>query len=127
MSWGDGMVGGSLEGGARMIRKGIVGASLAVLVLIGAASVMGGEMPMGGRGGAHEQSSGPSSMMGPGMMGMMCPMMGGPMDPAAMMGMMGSGEMDPKAMARILEFRGDLLKAMGEVMLKHAKAMESAK
>ena len=121
------MVGGSLEGGARMIRKGIVGASLAVLVLIGAASVMGGEMPMGGRGGAHEQSSGPSSMMGPGMMGMMCPMMGGPMDPAAMMGMMGSGETDPKAMARILEFRGDLLKAMGEVMLKHAKTMEAAK
>jgi hypothetical protein len=127
MSWGDGMVGESLEGGARIIRKGIVGASLAVLVLIGAASVMGGEMPMGGRGGVHEQSSGPSSMMGPGMMGMMCPMMGGPMDPAAMMGMMGSGEMDPKAMARILEFRGDLLKAMGEVMLKHAKTMESAK
>jgi hypothetical protein len=25
------------------------------------------------------------------------------------------------------EFRGDLLKAMGEVMLKHAKTMESAK
>jgi hypothetical protein len=40
---------------------------------------------------------------------------------------MGSGETDPKAMARILEFRGDLLKAMGEVMLKHAKAMEAAK
>jgi hypothetical protein len=31
--------------------------------------------------------------------------------------------MDPKAMARMLELRGDLLKALGEVMLKHAKAM----
>jgi hypothetical protein len=49
------------------------------------------------------------------------------MDPSgmmAMMSMMGSGQMDPKAMARMLQLRGDLLKAMGEVMLKHAKAME---
>jgi hypothetical protein len=69
-------------------------------------------------------------MMGRGMMGMMCPMMGGQMDPSgmmSMMGMMGGGEMDPKAMARMLELRGDLLKAMGEVMLKHAKAMEGGK
>jgi hypothetical protein len=59
-------------------------------------------------------------MMDRGMMAMMCPMMA-MMDPA---GMMSSGQMDPKAMARMLELRGDLLKAMGEVMLKHAKAME---
>ena len=68
--------------------------------------------------------------MGRGMMGMMCPMMGGHMDPTgmmSMMSMMGSGEMDPKAMARMLELRGDLLKAIGEVMLKHAKAMEAGK
>jgi hypothetical protein len=66
-------------------------------------------------------------MMGRGMVGMMCPMMGNQMDLSgmmSMMGMMGSEEMDPKAMARMLELRGDLLKAMGEVMLKHAKAMK---
>jgi hypothetical protein len=34
------------------------------------------------------------------------------MDPSGMMSMMGSGEIDPKAMARMLELRGDLLKAM---------------
>jgi hypothetical protein len=42
-------------------------------------------------------------------------------------GTRGGGQMDPKAMARMLELRGDLLKAMGEVMLKHAKAMEAGK
>jgi hypothetical protein len=81
---------------------------------------------MGGQG-EQEQST-----MG---RGMMCPMMGGmmggQMDPSGMMGMMsmmsmmGGGQIDPKAMARMLVLRGDLLKAMGEVMLKHAKAMEA--
>jgi hypothetical protein len=33
--------------------------------------------------------------------------------------------MDLKTMARMLALRGDLLKAMGEVMLTHAKAMEA--
>jgi hypothetical protein len=41
----------------------------------------------------------------------------------AMMSMMGSGQMDPKAMARMLQLRGDMLKAMGEVMLKHSQAI----
>jgi hypothetical protein len=48
------------------------------------------------------------------------------MDPSgmmAMMSMMGSGQMDPKAMARMLQLRGDMLKAMGEVMLKHSQAI----
>jgi hypothetical protein len=106
-----------------------IGAGLLVLVLIGSPLVMGGQMPMGGQGGAQEQPSSQQPMMGRGMMGMMCPMMGGmmggQMDPSGMMSMMGSGEKDPKAMARMLELRGDLLKAMGEVMLKHAKAMEA--
>jgi hypothetical protein len=105
-----------------------IGAGLLALVLIGSPLVLGGQMPMGSQGGAQEQPSGQQPMMGRGMMGMMCPMMGGQMDPSGMMGMMsmmGSGEKDPKAMARMLEFRGDLLKAMGEVMLKHAKAMEA--
>ena len=110
-----------------MKRTLIIGASLAVLVLMGALTVMGGEMPMGSQGGAQEPSAGPSSMMGRGMMGMMCPMMGSQMDPSGMVGMMsmmGGGETDPKAMARMLELRGELLRAMGEVMLKHAKAMK---
>lgn len=110
-----------------MKRTLIAGASLAVLVLMGALTVTGGQMPMGSQEGAQEQPSGPSSMTGRGMMGMMRPMMGGmmegQMDPTGMMSMMGGGERDPKAMARMLELRGDLLKAMGEVMLKHAKAM----
>jgi hypothetical protein len=46
------------------------------------------------------------------------------MDPLAMMSMMGGGERDPKTMARMLGWCGDLLKAMGYVMLKHAKAIK---
>ena len=103
-----------------MKRTMTVGASLVVLVLIGALTVTGGQMPMGSQG--VEQSSGPSSMMGRGMMGMMCPM-GGQMDPMGMMAMMGGGQTDPKAMGRALELRGELLKAMGEVMIKHGQAM----
>jgi hypothetical protein len=81
-----------------MKRTMIVGACLLVLVLIGSPSVMGGQMPMGSHGSAQEQPSGQQPMMGRGMMGMMgmmCPMMGGQMDPSGMMGMMGGGEMDP--------------------------------
>jgi hypothetical protein len=114
-----------------MKRMIMIGVGLLVLVLIGSPLVMGGQMAMGGQGGQQEQPSGQHPMMGQGMMGMMCPMMsgmmGGQMDPMGMMAMMGGGQMDPKAMARMLEFRGDLLKAMGEVMLKHAKAMEGGK
>lgn len=117
----------------RMITLGV---SLMVLILIGSAAVMGGQMPMGGQGGQQEQPTGEQSMMGRGTMGMpmmggmMCPMMsgmmGGQTDPSGMMGMMGmmsGGQMDPKAMAQMLQFRGDMLKAMGEVMLKHSQAM----
>jgi len=43
-----------------------------------------------------------------------------------MMGMMGSGQMDPKAMGRMLQLRGDILKAVGEVLVKHGKAMEAS-
>jgi hypothetical protein len=101
----------------------MMGALLLVLVLIGAVAVMGGQMPMGSQGGEQEQSSGPSSMMGRGMMGMMCPMMGSQMDPMGMMAMMAVGQADPKAMGRALELRGELLKAMGDVMIKHGQAM----
>jgi hypothetical protein len=59
-----------------MKRTMIMGASLVVLVLIGALTVMGGQMPMGSQGAEQEQSTGQSSMMGRGMMGMMCPWVG---------------------------------------------------
>jgi hypothetical protein len=100
-----------------------IGAGLLVLVLIGSPFVLGGQMPMGSQGGAEEQRTGQPSMTGRGMMGMMCPMMGGPMDPTGMMAMMSGGQTDPKMMGRMLELRGELLKAMGEVMIKHGQAM----
>jgi hypothetical protein len=77
-------------------------------------------------------SQGP--IMGPGMMGgMPCPpamghqMMG--MGMGVEHGMMGGmmGMSDPKTAARMLKLRGDILKAIGEVMLKHAQALEQEK
>ena len=68
--------------------------------------------------------------------GMMCPMMGqSMMGSHPMMGMeMGPGMMggmtrtsDPKTLARMLKLRGDMMKAIGEVMLKHAQALEREK
>jgi hypothetical protein len=91
---------------------------------------MGGQHQMGGQGGQQEQPSGQPPMMGRGMMGMpmmMCPMTphmtSTQMDP---MSMMGGGPMDPKMMARMLQLRGDMPTAMGEVLLKHSKAMAEA-
>jgi hypothetical protein len=115
-----------------MKRLLMIGGALAALILIGttvlgAQPQMGGQHQMGGQGGQQEQASGQPSMMGRGMMGMpmMCQMMpqmmGGHMD---LLGMMGGDQIDPKTMARMLQLRGDMLKAMGEVLLKHGKAME---
>ncbi len=81
----------------------------------------GGQPPM--MGGMRGQG-----MMGMPMMGMMCPMMqqmmGCMMGPAGMgmHGMMGGGK-DPKLMGRMLQMRGDMLKAVGEVMLKYGKEL----
>jgi hypothetical protein len=100
----------------------IVSACLLVLVLIGSPIVMGGQMPMGGQGEQEQPMTG---------RGMMCPMMGGmmggQMDPSGMMGMMGGGQMDPKAIARMLQLRGDMLKAMGDVLLKHSQAIREGR
>jgi hypothetical protein len=57
-------------------------------------------------------------MMGQSMMGM-------GMGPGMMGGMMAMS--DPKAQARMLKLRGDMMKAMGEVLLKHAQELEQAK
>jgi hypothetical protein len=84
---------------------------------------------------AGQQTPKPGAHMG-GMMPMMqmCrEMMGGHSMPGHGMGqgMMGGGMMggqagDPRAMARMMEMRGDMMKAMGEVMLKHAKKLQEA-
>lgn len=105
-----------------MKRTMVVGTSLVVLVLMGVLTVMGGQMSMGSQGGEQGQSTGPSSIMGRGMMGMMCPM-GSQMDPMGMMAMVSGGQTDPKAMGRVLELRGELLKAIGDVLVKHGQAM----
>lgn len=74
------------------------------------------QMPMQG-GGMHG-----GGMMGGGMM--MCPMMSGMMGGDGMMGMKG-GQTDPKTQARMLQMRGEIMKAVGDVLIKHGKAMES--
>ena len=61
-----------------------------------------------------------------GTMPMMHQMMGGQMDPSGM-GMMGSGQTDPKAMGRMLQMRGEMMKAMGDILLKYGKMMEEGK
>ena len=72
----------------------------------------------------------PPATPGPAPAGGMMPMemcrqmMGG-----QIMGMPMAGEgqrMDPKTMAQMMEMRGEMMKAMGEIMLKHAKRMQGA-
>jgi hypothetical protein len=75
---------------------------------------MGGMMPMMQM---CRDMMGGHSMPGPGM-GHGGGMMGG--------GMMGGQAGDPRAMARMMEMRGDMMKAMGEVMLTHAKKLQEA-
>jgi uncharacterized membrane protein YedE/YeeE len=81
----------------------------------------GGMGPRGGMmGGMHQggMHGGMHGMMHEGMMGGgMCGMMGG-------MGMAGTS--DPKTLARMLQLRGEMMKAVGEVLLKHGQALEVA-
>jgi len=42
---------------------------------------------------------------------------------------MGAGDehkMDPKMMAHMLQMRGEMMRAMGEVMMKHGQKMQDA-
>ena len=56
------------------------------------------------------------------MMDMCREMMSG--HPAMGPGMMGGGQpSDPKTTAQMMEMRGEMMKAMGDIMLKHAKKM----
>jgi len=57
--------------------------------------------------------------MGAGMMG------GGMMGPGMMGGMMMGG--DPKQQAEMMAMRGEMMKAMGDIMLKYAQRMQPAK
>jgi hypothetical protein len=95
-----------------------------------------GAGPMGSQAGPSAPSPGPLSMMGQGMMGqgmgimgmmpMMAQMKGRPMDPVGMLDLMDDGQMDPKARGRLLQLRGEMFKAVGEVLLKHGQALEQA-
>jgi hypothetical protein len=116
-----------------------------------------GQPAPGSKPSAHhppQSQMGGQGMMGPGMMEqhqkmmeMVCPMMMGMMmgrmagQGGMPRGMMGSGRMgegmagmpamgnpaDPKAMARMLRLRSDMMKAMSEVLLKHAQDLEQEK
>ena len=51
--------------------------------------------------------------------------MGG-MDGMGGMPMMGASPADPKDRAAMMEMRGEMMKAMGEIMMKHARRMQGA-
>lgn len=67
----------------------------------------------------------PQGGPGGGMMGGMMPMeMCHQMMSSHMDGMMGGQQpMDPKMMAEMMEMRGEIMKAVGDIMIKHAKKM----
>ena len=119
------------------MKRMIMVMSLIALILIGLADVsaqaqMGGQMPMMGQTGQQDQPAGQPPMMGQGMMGrpmmgMPFPGMGGGTGMMGMMRMMNSGQIDPKTAGRMMQLRGEILKAIGEVLLKYGKALEEAK
>jgi hypothetical protein len=54
----------------------------------------------------------------------MCRQMMGESMAMPMMG--GAGPADPKEKAEMLQMRGEMMKAMGDIMLKHARRMQGA-
>ena len=110
----------------------IVCVALVGLMAVGPTSLAtaqqpGGQRPMPGQPG---QPPGQPPMPGPGMPGPGMPgmhqMTGGHMDPCGM-GMTGGGPMDPKTMGRMLQMRGEICKAIGDIMIKYGKMMEEGK
>jgi len=100
-----------------------VGAMFLLASSAAAQSSSGGQMPMS-PGGQQPSPGMPGMMHQGGMMGgMMCPMMGDGMG----MGMMAGGTQDPKVTGRLLQIRGEMLRAMGDIMVKHGQAMEQGK
>jgi hypothetical protein len=69
---------------------------------------MGGRHGRGGMGGGEH----PMGMMGMG----------------RGMGMMGMGDLpaDPKQAGQVMEMRGEIMKAVGEILIKHGQRMQSA-
>ena len=67
----------------------------------------------------HSMHDGMCPMMSGGMMG--GGMMQGGMMPG-MMGMTGGGQSDP----RMMQMRGEMMKAMGDIMIKYGKMMEGS-
>jgi hypothetical protein len=85
----------------------------------------------GSAAGQGARSPGQSQMMGQGMMGQgrccggcmlpaPAPMMEGPLDP---LGMMGGVQMDAKTRGQLLQMQGEMLKTMGDIMLKYGQAL----
>lgn len=107
-----------------------------------------GQMPMAMcaemmRGGGTTGAHGPGMMGGQGSSMMGAGMMGGGRGGTTMGGMMGRGMMgrgmmddpamdmpgpstDPKAMSQMMEMRGEMMKAMGDIMMKYARKMRPA-
>jgi|SRR5688572_7244785 hypothetical protein len=121
-------------------RPGIttVGAVLIAALFIGmtAGAVQAQMCATGSQAGQPSQSSGQSPMMEHGMMKQgMCPMCAmqtmaaqpsSQMEPMGMMGMMNmaeEGQMDAKTRGQLLQMRGEMLKAMGDVMMRHGQAL----
>jgi hypothetical protein len=97
--------------------KRVIGLVVLVLVLATGAALAQQTAPPAGTGPGHPMPS--QGGMCP-MMGMMGGgMMGGTMP---MTGMMGGQSESP----RMTQMRGEMMKAMGEVMIKHGKMMEGS-
>lgn len=73
----------------------------------------------------HQPAAAPAALQAPDgtmpMMDMCRQMMAG-----GMPGMGGDQKMDPKMMAPMLQMHGEMMKTMGEVMMKHGAMMQSA-
>jgi hypothetical protein len=93
--------------------KRVVGLVLIALILVAGAALAQQTSP---------QTGSPDHQMP--MQGGMCPMMGGMMG-GGMMPMMGmtGGQSDSPRMVRM---RGEMMKAMGEVMMKYGRMMEGS-
>ncbi|MFH1626063.1 MAG: hypothetical protein ABID54_13050 [Pseudomonadota bacterium] len=110
-------------------------ATMVVLTLtpvnIAAQDRMNPQMHTSGQAGQVQSAPGQPPAMGPGMMG--GGMMGGGMMGRCMMGMpmmqqMMASPQDPKAMGRMLQMRGEMMKAMGDILIKYGTLMvEEAK
>ena len=86
--------------------------------LHGGGGMPGGGMMGGMHGGGMMGGMHGGGMHAGGMMGGMCGMMG-----AMGMGPMMGGASDPKTLGRMLQMRGEIMKAVGDVLIKHGQAL----